>query len=155
MERLKFVLAVLGFSFMLFISCKQKSKPVKKASPAQVLKADSAFSSLSKKVGMKRAFIEYIDDEGVLLRPNHIPIIGANAIDFLSEVNDSSYSLTWVPSGGEISASGDLGYTYGIYNLTMKDTVLNGTYVSVWKKQKDGKWKFVLDSGNPGIIAGQ
>ena len=59
--------------------------------------------------------------------------------------------LTWKPDGGEIATSGDLGFTYGIYKLEMKDTVLKGTYVSIWKKQTDGKWKFVLDSGNEGI----
>ncbi|MEO8414645.1 MAG: DUF4440 domain-containing protein [Ginsengibacter sp.] len=123
----------------------------KKTSPAEIFKADEAFSDLSKKSGMKRAFIEYIDDEGILLRPNHPPIAGANAIDFLSQVNDSSYTLTWSPAGAEIAASGELGYTYGIYKLEMKDTVLRGTYVSIWKKQTDGKWKFILDSGNEGI----
>jgi ketosteroid isomerase-like protein len=85
------------------------------------------------------------------LRPGHSPIIGANAIDFLSQVNDSSYTLTWSPAGAEIAASEDMGYSYGIYKLELKDTVLRGTYVSVWKKQKDGKWKFILDSGNEGI----
>ena len=100
---------------------------------------------------MKRAFIEYIDDEGVLLRPGHIPIIGANAIDYLSLVNDTAFILTWSPTGAGIAASGDLGYTYGIYNMAMKDTVIKGTYVSIWKKQSDGKWKFMLDIGNEGI----
>ncbi|HEX7458460.1 MAG TPA: hypothetical protein VF301_08505, partial [Ginsengibacter sp.] len=113
--------------------------------------ADVAFSDLSKKEGMKRAFIEYIDNEGILLRPGHLPIIGANAIDFLSQVNDSSYTLTWNPSGAGIAASEDMGYSYGIYKLELKDPVLRGTYVSVWKKQKDGKWKFMLDTGNEGI----
>ena len=42
---------------------------------------------------MKKAFIEYIDNEGILLRPDHPPIIGADAIDFLSQVNDSSYTF--------------------------------------------------------------
>jgi ketosteroid isomerase-like protein len=31
------------------------------------------------------------------------------------------------------------------------DTFFAGTYVSIWKKQPDGKWKFILDSGNEGI----
>ena len=106
---------------------------------------------MSRKTGMKKAFLEYIDNEGILLRPNHPPIAGADAIDFLSQVNDSSYTLTWIPSGGEIAASANLGFTYGIYKLEMKDTILKGTYVSIWKKQPDGKWKFVLDSGNQGI----
>jgi hypothetical protein len=151
LKKLSFILSTLAFLFVCFASCKEKNKAVIKASPASILNADKAFSDLSKKEGMRKAFIEYIDNEGILLRPNHPPIIGANAIDFLSQVNDSSYTLTWNPAGAEIAASGDLGYSYGIYKLEMKDTVLNGTYVSIWKKQKDGKWKFVLDSGNEGI----
>ncbi|MEO5648249.1 MAG: hypothetical protein ABIQ56_07780, partial [Chitinophagaceae bacterium] len=104
-----------------------------------------------RKSGMKKAFLEYIEDEGILLRPNHMPIIGADAIDFLSQVNDSSFTLTWEPKGSDVATSADLGFTYGVYKLEQADTVLYGTYVSIWKKQKDGKWKWVLDTGNDGI----
>jgi len=144
-------LPVLIFCYLFLISCKPKINLIKNVSPDEVIKADEAFSDMSRKTGMKKAFIEFIDNEGILLRPNHPPIIGADAIDFLSQVNDSSYTLTWSPGGGEIATSGNLGYTYGIYMLATKDTILRGTYVSIWKKEKDGKWKFVLDSGNPGI----
>jgi len=46
-----------------------------------------------------------------------------------------------------------MGYTYGIYALALNqnDSLSFGTYVSIWKKQKDGTWKFVLDSGNEGL----
>jgi ketosteroid isomerase-like protein len=145
---------VFSFLFLIFLSassCKTKIKKTKAVTPYEMIKADEDFSNLSKKEGMKKAFIEYIDNEGILLRPNHPPIAGADAIDFLSQVNDSAYILTWKPGGGEIASSGDMGFTYGIYNLEIKDTVLKGTYVSVWKKQPDGKWKFVLDCGNEGI----
>src|SRR6185312_6529107 len=152
--KLQLVLPVFVCAILLLASCSEKKNVVKKLSSDEILKADNAFSNLSKKEGMKRAFIEYIDNEGILLRGGHPPIIGANAIDFLSQVNDSSYTLTWSPAGAGLAASADLGYTYGIYKLELKDTVLRGTYVSVWKKQKDGKWKFVLDSGNEGIGAG-
>lgn len=151
LKKLQFILPAIGLSFLLFNSCRQKNNTPKIKSTQEIIKADEAFSELSKSEGMKRAFIEYIDNEGILLRGGHPPIIGANAIDFLSQVNDSTYTLTWSPAGAEIAASDDLGYTYGIYKLELKDTVLRGTYVSVWKKQKDGKWKFVLDSGNEGI----
>jgi len=117
----------------------------------EIEKTDKAFSELSAKQGMKKAFIEYMDSDGTLLRPNHPPIIGADAIQYLTEQNDSSYTLTWVPSQVHVSSAGDLGYSYGIYNLQLHDTTLQGTYVSIWKKQKDGIWKFVLDSGNDGI----
>jgi hypothetical protein len=151
LRKVNHVFAVVIFLTLVLSCCKPKAKPVKNISPEEIIKADEAFSEMSRKAGMKKAFIEFIDNEGILLRPNHPPIVGADAIDFLSQVNDSSYTLTWSPGGGEIASSADLGFTYGIYKLEMKDTVLRGTYVSIWKKQKDDKWKFVLDSGNPGI----
>jgi hypothetical protein len=74
-----------------------------------------------------------MSSDGVLLRPDHPPIIGAEAIDYLSQVNDTAYKLSWKPSKGEIAKSGDFGYTYGIYEFTTADTVIRGTYVNVWK----------------------
>jgi len=52
-----------------------------------------------------------------------------------------------------VAFSGDLGYTFGRYQRTVIDSLNNessryGTYVSVWKKQEDGSWKFVIDAGN-------
>lgn len=140
----------------LIVSCNNltpsnKPKQTSTISADEVLNTDLAFSDMSRQVGMKKAFIEYISDEGVLLRPGHLPLRGADAIDFLSQLSDSDYTLTWKPSRGEISKSGDLGYTYGVYELSTTDTVYKGTYVSIWKKQSDGSWKFVLDSGNEGI----
>jgi ketosteroid isomerase-like protein len=118
-----------------------------------LIQADESFSVMSVEKGMNAAFIEYIDSNGVLLKPNQLPIIGANAIDYLIGQNDTSFTLNWQPQNAFVSASADLGYTYGIYALHPKniDTILYGTYVTIWKKQHDGKWKFVLDSGNDGI----
>jgi len=118
-----------------------------------LMKTDQAFSEMSVAKGMKEAFIEYIDSNGVLLRGGHLPIIGANAIDFLIQQNDTGYTMNWQPQNAFVSKAGDLGYVYGVYALqpTTIDTVIYGTYVSIWKKQDDGKWKFVLDSGNEGI----
>ena len=143
---------VLIFSLFFMISCKARPKPVVEITVDSIIDADIAFSDMSKEKGMKNAFIEYIDNEGLLLRPDHLPVKGADAIDFLSQVDDTAYTLSWVPEGAQIATSGDMGFTYGIYNLEIEDTVLQGTYVSIWKKQKDGKWKFVLDSGNEGVV---
>jgi ketosteroid isomerase-like protein len=143
---------------ILFFSCSDKKERGPEASATgaakiELMETDKAFSNLSVQKGMKAAFIEYIDSNGVLLRPGHMPIVGASAIDFLIEMNDSSYTLEWKPDHAYVSKSADLGYTYGLYALTpsAKDTVIYGTYVSIWRKQADGKWKFVLDSGNEGV----
>ncbi len=118
-----------------------------------MMEADRAFSRMCEEKGMKNAFLEYIDSNGVLLRPDHTPIAGADAIDYLIQQNDSAYTLKWEPKYGAVAQSGELGYTYGIYALTpsQKDTTIFGTYVSIWKKDSKGIWKYVLDSGNEGI----
>lgn len=141
--------------FLMFGCSSKTDTPVDTTVAEKILliKTDEAFSNLSVEKGMKAAFIEYIDSNGVLLKPNQLPIIGANAIDYLIEQNDAGYTLNWQPQYAFVSQSADLGYTYGIYALhpTTVDTIIYGTYVSIWKKQGDGKWKFVLDSGNEGI----
>jgi ketosteroid isomerase-like protein len=146
-----FVLIVFSFTACnLFTKKKNIAGPDEKQ---KMMDADRAFSKLSIQKGMKNAFLEYIDSNGVLLRPNQFPIAGADAIDFLIQINDSTYTLQWEPKSGAIAQSGELGYTYGLYALkpSGKDTTIYGTYVSIWKKQSDGSWKFVLDSGNEGV----
>ncbi|MBN8834994.1 MAG: hypothetical protein ABS68_10630 [Niastella sp. SCN 39-18] len=122
-----------------------------------LIKTDESFSDMSVAKGYKAAFMEYIDSNGVLLRPGSVPLIGATAIDFLLQTNDSNFSLQWKPQNAYVSKSADMGYTYGIYALHPHnaDTILYGTYVSIWKKEENGKWKFVLDSGNEGISPGK
>lgn len=146
------------FMFILMAlscSCHDQKAPISNAINEKIMlmQTDEAFSEMSVEKGMKVAFMEYIDSNGVLLKPGQLPIIGAGAIDYLLEQNDTSYTLNWQPHNAFVSKSADLGYTYGVYALHPKyvDTVLYGTYVNIWKKQEDGKWKFVLDSGNEGI----
>lgn len=140
--------------FSLFSCSLQDQKPIdKREAKQQLMEADKAFSALCEKEGMKSAFIEYLDSNGVLLRPGHMPIVGAAAIDFIIQQSDTGYTLSWQPSFADVSASGDMGYTYGLYTMTWHgiDSVSYGTYTSIWKKQSDGKWKYVLDSGNDGV----
>ena len=119
----------------------------------EMMEADRAFSKLSEEKGMKYALMQFIDAKGVLLRPNSIPIMGVEAIDYISQGNDSSYTMTWEPNGGTMAKSGELGYTYGVYSYKPKNksVATYGTYVSIWKRQPDGKWKLLLQTGNEGI----
>jgi ketosteroid isomerase-like protein len=101
-----------------------------------------------------QGYLSYYADDSVEL-PNGGPIIQgkvniAKGMGFLDQKDNH---LTWMPIGADISASGDLGYTYGTYEFGSKDkdgkpVVDHGKYTSIWKKQKDGSWKVVLDMGN-------
>jgi ketosteroid isomerase-like protein len=112
----------------------------------EMQKADIAFSEYSKLKGMHKAFLQFIADDAVLLHSNTIPIIGADAILFIANMNDANLELTWNPLGGEVASSGEMGYTYGTFFLKKDTTTIQqGSYVTIWKKQPDGKWKFVLE----------
>jgi ketosteroid isomerase-like protein len=119
-----------------------------------LLQTDRDFSAMSEQEGMFDAFLFFIADDGVILRDNAFPARGKSTLgEYYAGKSDTSFVLTWEPLFGNISAGGDLGYTYGIYSSRVKATgeVSKGTYVSIWKKQPDGSWKFVLDSGTQGL----
>jgi ketosteroid isomerase-like protein len=57
--------------------------------------------------------------------------------------------IRWKPLGADVSDSGDLGYTWGVAESGPgKDGPFKpyGIYVTIWKRQADGKWKFVYDA---------
>ena len=120
----------------------------------EILQVDKEFSTMSKHVGIKKAYLEYMSDEGILLRPDFLPISGAKAIDYLSTLADEEYELSWVPQGGMLANSGDLGFTYGVYSLKTEDIIYEGTYVNIWKKTR-GRWRYVLNTSNTGISSNQ
>lgn len=134
-------------------SCRYLDKE-EKSSPGLLIQelqqTDQAFSDYSKTHGMRKAFLEFIDDEGVIMRDNHMPMRGAPAIEYITSMNDSAVVLTWEPMGGDVAASGEMGYTYGTYELKDSVNTQKGSYVTIWRKV-DGRWKFVLDSGNQGL----
>ena len=145
---------MLILPFLLLAACNNKKiKKNNEDRKAEMMAAEISFSKFSELKGTRKALMEYIDSEGVLLRPNIMPLVGAAAIDFISQANDTAYTMIWQPKGGNIAASGELGYTFGIYSITpkYKDSIMQGTYVNIWKKQPDGSWKLLLDSGNEGI----
>jgi ketosteroid isomerase-like protein len=95
----------------------------------------------------------YADDAAEL--PNGEDMLQGkeNIAKTMGFLDDKNNHLTWTPVHADMAASGDLGYTYGTYEFRSKDkdgkpTVEHGKYASIWKKQKDGSWKVVMDMGN-------
>jgi ketosteroid isomerase-like protein len=117
----------------------------------EMQQTDVDFSNLAKEQGFRKAFLEYMAEDGILLRDNNRPIVGAKAIQYISSINDSTFKLDWDPQGGDMSKSGDMGFTYGLYTLTGDTSQQEGTYITVWRKQADGKWKFLLDASTQGL----
>lgn len=140
---------ILVVLFSCNLSFKKEDKRVEALNSMQ--QADADFSKLSVDSGFRKAFLRYMDEDGILLRDNHHPIIGADAIFYVSSINDSTFRLEWEPMGGDVAESGDMGYTYGIYILSSDSSEQRGTYVTVWRRIDNGKWRFVMDAGTQGL----
>jgi ketosteroid isomerase-like protein len=134
----------------------EKEIEVIESNPEILINVDKEFSSMSKENGMSEAFIFFADQDVVKLNQGQYPIIGKSKLtESFTSIDDARMSLTWEPMKAEMAKSGELGYTYGKYYFTTSDSVettSTGYYFSVWKKQADGNWKYVLDGGAEGPI---
>ena len=138
------------FLILIFFTSCSKMKP---AANAEVLmKADLAFSDYSAKNGIQKAFIEFAHDSLVVLKPGRMPIEGLQSlIESYKGRSDSNKTLTWKPIKALIAESGELGYTYGIWTFIAANDTAKGTYLTIWKKNNKGEWKYIADTGNDGI----
>lgn len=125
------------------------------ADPDELIQVENAFSKMSVEEGMKSAFLHFSHDSAVLLRSNSMPVVGRDAIDLsFAGMDDSSFRLSWEPLDACIAESGELGYTYGVYRMTFRGDSIpdtRGTYVTIWKKNAAGEWRFVMDTGQQGL----
>jgi len=154
---MKSFLIVLVAALLIVIIAAPNTRPLASASAqatADTLRQlEGEFMEAAAERG-SAGYLSYYADDAVEV-PNGGPIIQgkvniAKGMGFLDQKDNR---LTWMPVGADISASGDLGYTYGTFEFRSKDkdgkpVVDHGKYTSIWKKQKDGSWKVVLDMGN-------
>ena len=140
---------LLGFIIIGLFSCSERKTAT---DPKVLIDADIAFSDYSVKYGIQKAFIEFADDSVVLLKPQRMPILGKlNLIRSYEGKSDSGAVLTWKPVKATIAESGELGYTYGFWIFVVKNDTSRGTYLTVWKKDVNGHWKYIADTGNEGL----
>jgi ketosteroid isomerase-like protein len=120
---------------------------------ATLMDADQAWSDTPSD---PEKFLSFFADGASFLPPDMAMAHGSEAIrDVVTKILSSpGFSISWKASSADVSDTADLGYTIGTYQLAMNDAEGKsmstlGKYVTVWKKQADGKWKVVADCFNP------
>jgi ketosteroid isomerase-like protein len=117
----------------------------------RILQADRDFAALSVKTGAAAAFKQYAREDAFQLPPNEEPVHGRDRIVQRFVEFDKKFILDWEPQASEVATSGDLGYSWGISKGISRETgqpAFRGKYLTVWKKDADGSWKFIADLGN-------
>ncbi len=118
-----------------------------------LIQADKDFAKAAAARGAD-GFLSFFAEDGTILPKNGAPLTGKAALAdaFRDTWAQTGFSLEWTPLKAELAASGDLGYTYGTYvrKRIVKDEPVTetGKYVTIWRKQKDGSWKVILDMGD-------
>lgn len=102
-----------------------------------------------------QAFIGATDPDFLLFPPG-APVISDR--DKLEEfwhafITTPGMKITWGPTDAVVSSGGDLGYSYGAYTMTTivedgGEETAEGKYVTVMRKQADGKWRPLVDIFN-------
>lgn len=126
-----------------------------------VVKTELAFSAYSVENSADKAFHRYIADTGIALSSQGPPRDKAFYTKAIKDAagrrrvpDERKMTLEWEPFVSRVSASGDMAYNYGPYRYTVTDTAKGskkeffGYFCTVWKKQEDNSWKFLLDGGN-------
>jgi ketosteroid isomerase-like protein len=144
------IFTLIGFGLLISCSPKTETKnlvPLKE----QVVKAEDDFKNLSQSKGIAGAFYTFADDNAVIKRENDTLIRGKENIKkYYSNPKFKKASVTWKPDFVEVSKDGEMAFTYGEYIWTVTDSLGNkqdfkGVFHTVWKRQKEGSWKYVWD----------
>ena len=114
------------------------------AAVGPVVDAERAFAAAARSDGVNAAFLRYSAPDAIVFQPEPKRVRAALAAHPIPAI-----SLRWWPAYAGIAASGDLGFTTGPYVAGSGDGEGHGWYFTVWRRQPDGSWRWILDHGPP------
>jgi ketosteroid isomerase-like protein len=102
--------------------------------------------------------LSFLDEQGSMLVSNAPMATGKDALAKAIARDFAAGDLTWHGNKVGVARSGDLGYTTGTYEWTLKTgsgktATDKGKYLTVWKKEADGSWKVLYDMFNSDLPA--
>lgn len=112
---------------------------------AEILAADAAFAAQADVQGAEPAFVKWAAPDAAAVGGGERIVCGPAAAAALFAGPPGA--LTWAPQLAGASSTGDLGFTVGLARVAGA-TPSYTKYLTVWKRQPDGAWRFVADGGN-------
>ncbi|MBD2767471.1 nuclear transport factor 2 family protein [Hymenobacter sp. BT664] len=107
-----------------------------------MLAAETSFAEAAKE-GTRAAFLAncaptaFVSDNGALADAHQV---------WSARPTQANTHMAWYPVLADVAQSGDLGYTTGPWaSFQNNRPQTEGEYVTVWRKQPDGHWKYVVD----------
>jgi hypothetical protein len=111
------------------------------AAPQSVIEAERAFAAAAQTEGQWTAFRANAAPEAVMFAPDQV-----NAQQWLKDRADPRSAVMWWPARAWLSCDGKTAATTGPW--VRNGGKLVGYFTTIWAKQPDGGWKWVLDHGD-------
>lgn len=110
------------------------------AAPQSAIDAERAFNAAAQAKGQWTAFREFAASDAVMFVPQPV-----KAQDWLKDRKDPAKAVEWWPTESWVSCSGTVAVNTGGWKLP-DGTV--GFFSTVWRKEADGSWKWIVDGGD-------
>lgn len=141
-------LIVVAGLFLILSGCAEQPTVDQKVELTTLMEVSRTWSNSQS----QEELLSYWAEDAIFKAPDHPTLIGKVAIKkFLDgEADIPGFAVKWEPKLGFVSKSGDLGYLIEDLELSLNDSLGNRItsyqkVVTIWKKQKDGGWKNVVD----------
>ena len=118
---------------------------------AELLAQDRAFSAAAQEDGVEAAFLAFAREDALFFYPGREPYEGPEGISSRFSRWPEGARLLWEPRFARVSSRGEMGWTWGEGLFVMPDGERSTSwYVTIWQRDIDGVWKWVVDIGIDG-----
>jgi len=144
-----FLAAALVATPALFAATPDKAKL-----KTEVAGMEDAFCAMAQEKGLLAAFQHFAAPDVAFIDTDPRKWRGSAAVLERIGPDQPGVKLTWSASFTDVSDDGTLGYNYGRYESRYtapggKESVHTGWFLTIWKRQSDGSWRYVMDNGSP------
>lgn len=147
--------AVLAVLSLIVLGCQNTRVNVQREKET-LLATDREWAGVASAGKGVDSIVAYWTDDAYVITPNQPTLQGRPAIRNMVErsLGMPGFHITWEPENAAVAHAGDLGYTVGKNQVTMPDSTgrpvtVEGRYLSVWRKEPDGKWRCVAECSTP------
>lgn len=111
-----------------------------------LVKFEEEFNKIYAENRKMESYLRYVASAARFYRDGQFP---ESRVDSIKLILSQRKNISWKPIDGAVAVSGDMGYTYGSYNISNEDKTEEGYYFRIWKKENKQGWQIVIDVLSP------
>ena len=139
---------------LLLTGLAQAAPPDKAQLKKEVAAMEDQFCAMARDQGLLAAFQHFAAPDVAFIDTDPRKWHGPAAVLERIGPDQPGVTLTWSASFTDVSDDGTLGYNYGRYEWKATDRegkvhTSTGWFLTLWKRQPDGSWRYVMDNGAP------